>query len=77
MNTVCQPFTFQITTSTTEMEIQIDYKLLIYRQGRNHISVIGQKHFSLSTYSSKHIACEVRFASGGTLHSQRKNFQLF
>lgn len=46
---------FQITTSITEMEIQIgilsDYKLLIYRKGRNHVSVIGQKHFSLSTFT--------------------------
>lgn len=71
----------ETTTSLTEMETQInlfsDYKLFSHRKGRNHISVIGQKHFSLLTYSIKHIACEVRFASGGTLHSPRKNLQLF
>lgn len=33
--------------------------------------------FFLSTYSIKDIACEVTFASEGTLQSQRKNFQLF
>lgn len=65
---------FETTTSITEMETQInlfsDYKLFSYRTGRNRISVIGHKHFSPSTYSITHIACEVRFASGGTLHKE-------